>query len=100
MYFDRFKGAATRGAMSLIYDVIIVGYGPVGAVLANILGKRGLSVAVVERMSGIFDKPRAINIDHEVMRVLQSVGIADAVDAICTPHTGTEFRGLDNRLIK
>ena len=84
----------------MIYDAIIVGYGPVGAVLANILGKRGLSVAVVERMSGIFDKPRAINIDHEVMRVLQSVGIADVVDAICSPHTGTEFRGIDNRLIK
>jgi 3-(3-hydroxy-phenyl)propionate hydroxylase len=84
----------------LLYDVIIVGYGPVGAVLANILGNYGLSVAVVERMAGIFDKPRAINIDHEVMRILQSVGLADRVDEICTPHTGTEFRGLDNRLIK
>jgi 3-(3-hydroxy-phenyl)propionate hydroxylase len=99
VHFDRFK-AWQSGATKLIYDAIIVGYGPVGAVLANILGKRGLSVAVVERMSGIFDKPRAINIDHEVMRILQSVGIADAVDAICSPHTGTEFRGIDNRLIK
>jgi flavin-dependent dehydrogenase len=45
--------------MILICDAIIVGYGPVGAVLANILGKHRLSVAVVERMSGIFDKPRA-----------------------------------------
>jgi 3-(3-hydroxy-phenyl)propionate hydroxylase len=34
------------------------------------------------------------------MRILQSVGLADAVDAICSPHTGTEFRGLDDRLIK
>ena len=34
------------------------------------------------------------------MRILQSVGIADEVDAICSPHTGTEFRGIDNRLIK
>jgi 3-(3-hydroxy-phenyl)propionate hydroxylase len=84
----------------LIYDAIIVGYGPVGAVLANVLGKHGLSVAVIERMSGIFDKPRAISIDHEVMRILQSAGIADEVDAICSPHTGTEYRGIDNRLIK
>lgn len=84
----------------MLYDVIIVGYGPVGAVLANILGNQGLSVVVIERMAGIFDKPRAINIDHEVMRILQTVGLADAVDAICTPHTGTEFRGLDHRLIK
>jgi 3-(3-hydroxy-phenyl)propionate hydroxylase len=82
------------------YDILIVGYGPVGAVLANLLGRDGLSVAVIDRMPDIFDKPRAINIDHEVMRILQSVGLADAVDAICVPHTGTEFRGLDNRLIK
>jgi 3-(3-hydroxy-phenyl)propionate hydroxylase len=83
-----------------VYDVAIVGFGPVGAVLANILGKAGLRVAVIERMAGIYDKPRAINIDHEVMRVLQTVGLADAVDAICIPHTGTEFLGIDNRLIK
>ena len=83
-----------------VHDVAIVGFGPVGAVLANILGKAGLRVAVIERMAGIYDKPRAINIDHEVMRVLQTVGLADAVDAICIPHTGTEFLGIDNRLIK
>jgi 3-(3-hydroxy-phenyl)propionate hydroxylase len=83
-----------------VHDVAIVGFGPVGAVLANILGKAGLRVAVIERMAGIYDKPRAINIDHEVMRVLQAVGLADAADAICTPHTGTEFRGIDHRLIK
>ncbi len=82
------------------YDVTILGYGPVGAVLANLLGRDGLSVAVVDRMHGIYDKPRAINIDHEVMRLLQSVGLADAVEQITRHHTGTEFRGLGDRLIK
>jgi 3-(3-hydroxy-phenyl)propionate hydroxylase len=83
-----------------VYDAVIIGYGPVGAVLANILGQAGLKVAILDRMAGIYDKPRAINIDHEVMRILQSVGLAGRVDAICAPHTGTEFRGIDNRLIK
>lgn len=86
--------------MSARYDVIILGYGPVGAVLANALGQDGLSVAVVDRMLGIYDKPRAINIDHEVMRLLQSVGLADEVSRITSHHTGTEFRGLGYRLIK
>ena len=31
------------------YDVAIVGYGPVGAVFANLLARRGLKVAVIER---------------------------------------------------
>lgn len=82
------------------YDVIIVGYGPVGAVLANRLGHDGLRVLVVEQMAGIYDKPRAINIDHEVMRALQSVGLADRVEPTTILHPGTDFIGLDGRLIK
>jgi 3-(3-hydroxy-phenyl)propionate hydroxylase len=92
---------ASRGEDAVeTYDAAIVGFGPVGAVLANILGKAGLRTLVLERMPDIYDKPRAINIDHEVMRILQTVDLADAVDAICTPHTGTEYRGIDDRLIK
>ena len=34
------------------------------------------------------------------MRALQSVGLAAAVDRIVTPHLGTDFRGLNDRLIK
>jgi 3-(3-hydroxy-phenyl)propionate hydroxylase len=82
------------------YDVAIVGFGPVGAILANLLGREGHSVVAVDQMIDIFDKPRAINIDHEVMRALQSVGLAAAVDRIVTPHLGTDFRGLNDRLIK
>src|SRR5580704_855918 len=92
---------ASRGEDTVeIYDAAIVGFGPVGAVLANIFGKAGLRTLVVERTPDIYDKPRAINIDHEVMRILQAVDLADAVDAICVPHTGTEYRGIDDRLIK
>ena len=47
-----------------IYDVAIVGLGPVGAIFANLLAKAGLSVAVVERVADIYDKPRAITLDH------------------------------------
>lgn len=34
---------------SSTYDVAIVGYGPVGATAANLLGERGLKVVVIER---------------------------------------------------
>jgi 3-(3-hydroxy-phenyl)propionate hydroxylase len=82
------------------YEVAIVGYGPVGAVLANLLGTGGHSVLVLDQMREIYDKPRAINIDHEVMRVLQSVGLAETVNALSIPYAGTDFLGLDGEPIK
>lgn len=82
------------------YDVVLIGYGPVGALLANMLGRDGISVLAVDRMGDIYDKPRAINIDHEVMRALQSVGLADEIEPKTISHPGTDFIGINDRLIK
>lgn len=48
------------------YDVVISGYGPTGAVAANLLGKRGLRVLVVDQSDEIFQIPRAVHFDGEV----------------------------------
>ncbi|MGX1098674.1 bifunctional 3-(3-hydroxy-phenyl)propionate/3-hydroxycinnamic acid hydroxylase [Amorphus sp. MBR-141] len=58
-------------------DVIIVGFGPVGAALAGLLGRRGLSVAVIERDTNVFPHPRAAHIDHTGLRLLQELGCLD-----------------------
>ena len=68
--------------MSWDCDVIIVGFGPVGATLANLLGALGLTVTVVERNREIYDKPRAITIDHEIMRLFQACGLAPRMDVV------------------
>jgi 3-(3-hydroxy-phenyl)propionate hydroxylase len=60
-----------------IYDVAVIGYGPTGATAANLLGQLGLKVLVVERDSDVYGRARAISTDEEVMRVWQSVGLAD-----------------------
>ena len=60
-----------------MHDVAIVGYGPVGATLANLLGQAGLSVLVLEREPGVYHQPRAGHCDGEVMRVFQGIGLAD-----------------------
>ena len=52
------------------------GYGPVGAIFANLLANYGLRIAVVERAAAIYDKPRAITLDHEALRVFQACGLA------------------------
>ncbi len=62
-------------------DVAILGYGPVGALLANLLGQAGLSVAVYERGTAIYALPRAVHFDGEVMRIFQSVGLAEKIAA-------------------
>jgi 3-(3-hydroxy-phenyl)propionate hydroxylase len=82
------------------YDVAIVGYGPVGAVFANLLARRGLKVAVVERTAAVYDKPRAIALDHEALRVFQAIGLADYMDGTIAPHNGTHFIGVDGEIIK
>ena len=59
------------------YDVAVVRLAPVGATLANLLALRGVSVAVLDRETGIFPLPRAIQFDGEAMRVFQTIGIAE-----------------------
>ncbi len=83
-----------------LVDAVIVGYGPVGAVTANLLGREGLSVQVVEATAEIFDKPRAITFDHEVHRVFQWCGLGQAMADITGPHPGTDYLGVQGQLIK
>jgi len=82
------------------YDVLIVGYGPVGATLAALLARHGLAVAVVEQAAGVYDKPRAITLDHEVMRVFQACGVAHEIEAFTAPHPGTHYLGVDAQVIR
>ncbi len=79
---------------------VIVGLGPVGAIFANLLAKAGLSVAVVERVADIYDKPRAITLDHEALRVLQAIGLGDFMEQAIAPHNGSHYLGVDGEIIK
>ena len=59
------------------FDVCIVGYGPVGAALANLLGVSGLRVIVLEREPSVYHLPRAVALDGEGMRTIQTMGLAE-----------------------
>jgi len=82
------------------YDAIIIGYGPTGATLANLLAVRGWRIAVIEQSPQVYDKPRAITADHECMRVFQACGLAETIAADTSPHPGTDFVGIDGAVIK
>lgn len=91
---------AVRGLAVIGYDLIISGLGPVGAALAVLLGHEGIRVAVIERHPTIFDKPRAIVLDHEALRLLQFCRIDPEFYDGISPHPGTDFLGVDGQLIK
>lgn len=74
-----------------IYDVAIVGYGPVGATAANFLGQAGLRVVVIERDPDVYFRARAISTDEEVLRIWQQVGLADRLTADMQPGAGATF---------
>ena len=72
-------------------DVAIVGYGPTGATLANLLALSGVRVTVLDREHGIYPLPRAVHFDGEVMRVFQTVGIGEALAKKIRVNPGMRF---------
>ncbi|WP_213953701.1 bifunctional 3-(3-hydroxy-phenyl)propionate/3-hydroxycinnamic acid hydroxylase [Variovorax sp. dw_954] len=81
------------------YDVAIVGLGPAGATLANLLALRGLSVLALDREADIYRLPRAIHFDGECMRVFQTVGIADEMAPHLVVAPGMRFLDGCGRLL-
>jgi 3-(3-hydroxy-phenyl)propionate hydroxylase len=67
-------------------DVAIVGAGPVGAMLAILLGQRGHRVTLVERWSKAYGRPRAVTYDHEIARILATLGIDSENDPAINFH--------------
>ena len=62
-------------------QVVIVGAGPVGLTLANLLGLEGIETLLIERNPGTVPEPRAIALDGESLRTLQAAGLAETVTA-------------------
>ncbi|WP_420466903.1 bifunctional 3-(3-hydroxy-phenyl)propionate/3-hydroxycinnamic acid hydroxylase [Panacagrimonas sp.] len=68
-------------------DVLVVGYGPVGAAVTALLGRYGVRTLVIDKAPDILLAPRAIALDNEALRILQMVGLAeDAFEKVAIPH--------------
>lgn len=73
----------TRSSASAHFEVLIIGAGPVGLTLANLLGQQGIEVLLLEKEDELISYPRAVGIDDEALRVMQTADIVDDV----LPHT-------------
>ena len=88
----RFASAAPVQA-----DVLVVGAGPTGLTAAHLLGSLGIRVLLVERNPTTSDDAKAISLDDESLRTLQSAGIDGAVYPIIVPGTGTKYFDVGGR---
>ena len=59
------------------YDVIVIGYGPVGQMAAAQLGQAGHKVAAFERHAAMYGLSRAGHVDDEIMRTFDRVGAGE-----------------------
>jgi 3-(3-hydroxy-phenyl)propionate hydroxylase len=76
-------GADEHGAHDADVDVLVVGAGPVGLTLANILGLQGVHTLVIEERESLIDYPRGVGLDDESLRTFQSIGLVEHI----LPHT-------------
>ncbi|ATB35649.1 hypothetical protein CYFUS_001063 [Cystobacter fuscus] len=79
-------------------DVLISGCGPVGALTANLLGQHGVRTLVLEREFVHHGQPRAITCDDEALRIYQSVGFAEVMDAHMYTCPEVELVGASGEL--
>jgi 2-polyprenyl-6-methoxyphenol hydroxylase-like FAD-dependent oxidoreductase len=82
-----------------IYDVAIVGYGPVGQTLAILLGNLGYSVAVFERWQSLYPLPRAVFHDHEIRRVFRMMGLEEELQQISQPSSCYQWFNADWKVL-
>ena len=72
-------------------DVAIVGAGPTGLSLANLLGAAGVGTVLLERNGHTAAEPRAVIIDDETMRAFQAMGLSDTLFPLLREGRATRY---------
>ena len=72
-------------------DVAVIGLGPVGAITANLLAHQGLRVVALDREPDVMQVPRGVGIDGEIMRVMQTLGLAASLEPFLKVFRGAQY---------
>ena len=69
-------------------DVLVVGAGPTGLMLASQLGRRGIRVVIIDRHAGPSRETRALGVQARTLEIYAHLGIADRALELGTRATG------------
>ena len=81
------------------FDVAIIGAGPVGLTLANILGLQGVRTVVADERDSLIDYPRGVGLDDEALRTFQGIGLVDQILPHTVPNQILRFFDAKRRLL-
>jgi 3-(3-hydroxy-phenyl)propionate hydroxylase len=79
------------------HPIVIVGAGPTGLTLANLLGVYGVETLVIERNPATVHEPRAVSIDDESLRTMQAAGLASEVMSKTVAGYGSHYFSAKGR---
>jgi 3-(3-hydroxy-phenyl)propionate hydroxylase len=82
------------------FGVVVVGHGPTGTIAASLLGYKNIRTLAIDRQRDVYDKPRAIAIDHEILRLLDNLGAAERVRPYLAPFPASQHFGTKGQLIR
>ena len=75
----------------MITDVLIVGAGPTGLMLANQLGRRGIRPTIIDRHSGPAQQTRAMAVHARTLEIYRKLGIAERAIELGRPGNGANM---------
>ncbi|MEM6583344.1 MAG: bifunctional 3-(3-hydroxy-phenyl)propionate/3-hydroxycinnamic acid hydroxylase [Pseudomonadota bacterium] len=77
--WNHVQNTIQNGVQNNHSEIAIIGAGPTGLMLANLLGLYGVKTAIFERREQPFTEPRAIAFDPETLRLFETVGCYEAL---------------------
>ena len=90
-------GADRGNGTTMEVPVLVVGAGPTGLTVANLLGQAGIGTVLVERNEGTVKEPRAVSIDDEGLRTIQAIGLIDEAASDIGPGYGYHYFSASGR---
>jgi 2-polyprenyl-6-methoxyphenol hydroxylase-like FAD-dependent oxidoreductase len=69
-------------------DVLIVGAGPTGLMLANQLGRQGVRTLIIDRHAGPARETRALGVQARTLEIYAGLGVDQEALQLGTPGTG------------